>query len=402
MGIMLEGLGILAKKIKIVISGYYGFGNSGDEAVLQSMLIALKEHGMRNNLNYDPIVISNNPTLTEAMYHVKAFHRMKITALFRTILKSDGLISGGGSLLQDVTSKRTVPYYLLMIFIAQLLRKPTFIYSQGIGPIKTKLFFKLIQNVFNRCTYISVRDHDSRDLLRQMGVRKNIEVVSDPVMGIPVVETGEETGSSLPHDNKMIIGVSVRYWTSDRSELKILAKSLEYIMLEKQIRIIFLPFHAPSDTDASQYVMNLIDSKYHHLIKIAETTVNPIDMIRNVTKCDLIIGMRLHSLIYATSQKIACVGISYDPKIDIFLRSIRAEPSASTTNFDFETFTNEISERLVQNKQWILTRSQLIDEIKIEAQKPAQYISNYYRDLLEKNKKNKINEVDDIGKPYII
>ena len=80
------------------------------------------------------------------------------------------MISGGGSLLQDATSPKTIPYYLGVLKIAQWLGKPTFIYAQGVGPVNRKLFYPMIRSIFRKCTYISVRDMQSGELLQSMGI----------------------------------------------------------------------------------------------------------------------------------------------------------------------------------------------------------------------------------------
>ena len=176
-----------ASVVKIALSGYYGFDNSGDEAVLQSILFALQEQGREQGVKIEPIVLSANPEKTSAMYGVKAYHRMKPGSLIRALREADGLISGGGSLLQDATSSKTIPYYLAVLKIAQWLGKPTFIYSQGIGPVSRPMFYGWIRSIFQRCSYVSVRDTESAELLGKMRLpRERITVVPDPVMGLPL------------------------------------------------------------------------------------------------------------------------------------------------------------------------------------------------------------------------
>lgn len=170
---------------KIVISGFYGFRNSGDEAVLQSILNALRKQSQAAGITLAPVVLSIDPEWTAATYGVESVHRMKLGEVRRAISESAGLISGGGSLLQDVTSSKTIPYYLGIIKLAQWMGKPVFIYSQGIGPVNRKLFHPLIKSIFRKCAYISVRDEQSRLLLQSMGlIIDKVEVVPDPVMGL--------------------------------------------------------------------------------------------------------------------------------------------------------------------------------------------------------------------------
>ena len=172
---------------RIVISGYYGFRNSGDEAVLRSILLALEEEGAAQGVRIEPVVLSADPAWTSAMYGVESVRRMHPGDLWKALRGSDGLISGGGSLLQDATSAKTIPYYTGVMKLAQLLGKPTFAYSQGIGPVNRRWMDPLIKGVMKRSAYVSVRDVESAALLGRIGVpAERIEVVPDPVMGLPL------------------------------------------------------------------------------------------------------------------------------------------------------------------------------------------------------------------------
>src|SRR5690606_19537470 len=143
--------------VRVAISGYYGFKNSGDEAVLKSILAALEAEGEAQGVRIEPVVLSIDPAQTAAMHGVEAAHRMQPGELFRTLRGCDALISGGGSLLQDATSAKTIPYYTGVIRLAQLLGKPTYIYAQGIGPVQRGWLHPLIRGAMNRSRYISVR-----------------------------------------------------------------------------------------------------------------------------------------------------------------------------------------------------------------------------------------------------
>ena len=117
--------------VNILISGYYGFDNIGDESILRTLVSSLLEHIPDCSLT----VLSHNPTSTREKYGVEAVDRMSPMAILRAVKKCDMLISGGGSLLQDVTSSKSLHYYLSIIRCAEFFHKKVFIYSQGIGPI---------------------------------------------------------------------------------------------------------------------------------------------------------------------------------------------------------------------------------------------------------------------------
>jgi polysaccharide pyruvyl transferase CsaB len=369
---------VVTSAARIVISGYYGFNNSGDEAVLLSILQALQSESTKQGIAIEPIVLSIDPEWTRQTYGVQAVHRMKLGEVFKALRQSDGLISGGGSLLQDITSAMTIPYYLGILKLAQWMRKPTFIYAQGIGPVRRSAFHPFIRQAFRKCRYVSVRDIESAQLLQHMGLsRANIEVVPDPVMGFPLGNAHEEPQAIIK--TRPVLGISVRYWNEDRSELIQLTKALQLIRDKLDVEIRFLPFHLPSDIEASKDVIRAMESQEH--VSIKTEAVHPQQMLVEVSKCDLLIGMRLHSLIYAASQQIPMIGISYDPKIDQFLQLLELKAAATTEHFDADQLAEEALQLLGQGAkaEWINQKRRIIEQLQAEAQRPAQQIVNYLR-----------------------
>jgi polysaccharide pyruvyl transferase CsaB len=383
MGTLCEGLEKVGSSAKrIVISGYYGFKNSGDEAVLQSILLALAAESVKQGITIEPIVLSIDPEWTSKTYGVRAVHRMKPGKVLKVISHSDGLISGGGSLLQDATGRMSIPYYLGIIKLAQWLGKPTFIYAQGIGPVHRAMFHPFIRAIFRKCRYISVRDEESAQLLQHIGLpREKVEVVPDPVMGLPLQAENELHGDTEPNvargSSKPVIGISVRFWNENRSELALLAKSLQIIQAERDVHICFLPFHLPSDIEASEEVIQHMQSSTN--VSIAADVVHPQQMLAAVQACDLLIGMRLHSLIYAASQRVPMIGISYDPKIDQFLQRLDMKAAATTNQFNPQDVA-DIALKLLTNHgktDWIESKKAYITKLQIGAHRPAQQIVNY-------------------------
>lgn len=360
---------------RIVLSGYYGFRNSGDEAVLQSILLALREQGERQGVTMLPVVLSVNPEETKSMYGVEAAHRMKPAEVWRALRGADGLVSGGGSLLQDETGWKTIPYYLAVIRLAQWLGKPTFIYSQGIGPVHRTGFFGPIRGAFRRSELISVRDSESASLLERMGLPSaRIEIVPDPVMGLPLRSRPQSSeGAGAP-----VIGVSVRFWNADRSELAAVADGLRALLEQTDATLRFLPFHLPSDEAASSYVMERLGETYKHRMTVARQVVHPQDMLAEVASCQLLIGMRLHSLIYAASQYVPVAGISYDPKIDQFLKRLQMTAATDTKHPSGEALAREAVRLLQDASAWKRDKAPLIEQLKQDAQKPAERIATFF------------------------
>ncbi len=408
----------------IVISGYYGFKNSGDEAVLKSILTALEQEGQAAGVKINPVVLSIDPEWTEAMYGVKSVHRMRLGEVRQAIKESDGLISGGGSLLQDATSPKTIPYYLGILKLAQWLGKPTFIYAQGVGPVNRKLFHPMIRSVFRKCSYISVRDTQSGELLQTMGISaESIQVVPDPVMGLPLPGDKQEHSYGA-HDEAALegtqdervagvdgqaapleadsstsgaaasagqveqgdghiptIGISVRRWHPELKELQSIADGLKELAASRKVHLRFLPFHKPDDLEASRYIAELVGDVRSNGSEISYYVEEqqPQDMLREVSRCDVVLGMRLHSLIYAANRRVPLLGISYDPKIDHFLKRLGCEPVGSSEALDPDRLKSEIAKLLDGGQAWVTEHEVPIAELKREAALPARRIVEYLR-----------------------
>ncbi|MBR6916279.1 MAG: polysaccharide pyruvyl transferase family protein, partial [Clostridia bacterium] len=123
----------------ILISGYYGFSNIGDDAILRTVI----EHTRATIPDSRITVLSNSPEETAEKYGVEAQPRMRFFRIIKAVRSSDIVISGGGSLLQDVTSRISILYYLFIIILAAIFKKRIFVYSQGIGPIRRRFNRKL-------------------------------------------------------------------------------------------------------------------------------------------------------------------------------------------------------------------------------------------------------------------
>ena len=312
--------------MKIVISGYYGSKNAGDEAMLAAMLEVLSEI----EPNISVTVISVNPNDTKKRHGVDSIAWLNIFAIIKKIAGADLLISGGGSLLQNVTSRRSLYYYLGIIFVAKMLFCPVMLYAQGIGPICGKFAKKLTNFIINRVNLITVRDHGSLEELKQLNITKPpIFCTADPVLAIKpaTLEIGRSILNKYGEDkyiddsNTPLIGIAVRRWKGWQHCQHELAKAVDEMSKQFNARIIFLPMQYPEDVKAAEAVAEL--SKVECTILKEEYKTG--ELLSLVGCMDVLISIRLHTLIFAGVMNVPMLGISYDPKIDRFLNSIGEE-----------------------------------------------------------------------------
>ena len=198
--------------MKVVISGYYGFDNAGDEAVLAAMLADLR----RLCPDLEPVVLSGAPARTARRHGVHAIPRLAPTAVRQALRGADLFISGGGTLLQDATGWGSVPYYGGLMMLAQRSGVPVFVYAQGIGPLRRPVLRRWAGRALAAARGVTVRDAASAAEARRLGVpAERLAVTADPVFGFAgggggaaLSGAAERLLSSLP--DGPIIGVSLR------------------------------------------------------------------------------------------------------------------------------------------------------------------------------------------------
>lgn len=368
--------------MRLVLSGYYGFYNVGDEAILQSIIQALQKEAPTLEL----VVLSNDPDYTRKMYGVEAVNRWDLKAIYQEIKKSDGLISGGGSLLQDKTSMKSILYYTAIMHLARLLKKPYYIYAQGIGPITQKQNRLLVKWHVSKAAYISVRDEDSFLYLKEIGIKKDIELVPDPVLACQLEQTSDWLQKHAVQGK--VIAVSVRYWDATEDYMRKLAETLKKCKREGY-HILFIPMHGPFDQSASRDIINLMGEEAHML----PYKMDIHEKISILSQCSLLIGMRLHALILAAVANTPMIGISYDPKIDSFLQQVN-QPIIGNVDGDWtaDTLYSMAMKQLGQKENVRDTLGQRVDELREQISKASKHIIQDLneRECLKKERKSNL------------
>lgn len=299
------------------MSGYYGFQNAGDDAVCYAIIEALHDEVPDCEIT----VLSNAPALTTATYGVQAVDRWKWREVWRCLGDADLVVSGGGSLLQDVTSKNSCLYYLGVVFMALLRRKPVVIYGQGLGPLNSKRNRLLVKWAFNHVRAIHVRDDESYELVRELGVKDPVTVAPDPVLGIDgdVVDAGKGSKilQTLGYDGERPLAlIALRDWpqTDYVHEFAALGDAL----VEQGYSVGLLAMHHDQDESISKAVCAHMRG---NAFVIADAYDTP-TLFSIFDNADLVVGMRLHALIIGAALDKDVMAISYDPKVESFMKMI--------------------------------------------------------------------------------
>lgn len=297
---------------RVTLSGYYGYDNAGDEAVLAGLVKGLRAARPAGELEIT--ALSGNPAETRTTHGILASDRYKPIPLLAAIARSDVFLSGGGSLLQDVTSAHGIFYYLGIVRMAQILGTKTMFVAQGIGPLHLPRSRRLVASVANKLHAITVRDSASAQLLRDIGVtRPPIEVTADPALLLEPLERGPQT----PGFAGANFGIALRSWRGQENLAAQVADACWKSLAES--RALLFPMQPQKD----RAIAEQFAAKWHPVNKavVCQTQTGPVGLLFNIASCEMMVGMRLHALILAAACGVPSVALSYDPKVAAFMQS---------------------------------------------------------------------------------
>ena len=304
---------------QVVICGAYGRGNAGDDAILLAILTELRT--IDPDLTFQ--VFSRKPEETRMTYRVNSFYIFNLFQAIRNFKKAKLSINGGGSLMQDVTSSRSLWFYLWTLASAKRHGCPVIMYGCGIGPIKGDSNRIRAAKVINKYVdAITLRDPNSLKELESMGVTKpKISLAADTTVILPPaapdVLDGILESHGIPADGQYV-GFALRPWPNFEEKLSHIAAAADYVYEKYGMTPVFFPLEPRLDLDASKRVISRMKGP-HHLLTGHFTAGQTIGIL---SRMKVVVSMRLHGLIFSASQGVPLVGIVYDQKVSSFLSYI--------------------------------------------------------------------------------
>lgn len=358
------------KAYDVVLSGYYGFHNSGDDALLLAILESIK----KRMPDVRALVLSDKPHETMCDYRVDAMHRFHLLNMKRAFKNAHMLLFGGGSLLQDVTSKQSFWYYLNVMKMARRNGAKVYVYANGIGPLCAKNRKKAAREL-EKCDLITLRDTASRDELSAMGVTGvPMHITADPALSLDSISIEAARAllekEGLPPDKKYF-GIALRPWqNNDKKFIEKVAKIAEYAADKYGLVPLFIPMKKATDMKMAERLATLMQEKLYVLEK--EYPVR--EMVGIVRSCAFLLGMRLHTLVYGVGGCVPVIGLSYDPKVDGFMEYIGENSVVDVENFNLETvcdFIDSIYKDYEKYKERLEARAENLCE---KAEKNADFL----------------------------
>ena len=254
-------------------------------------------------------------------------------------------ISGGGSLLQDVTSARSLYYYLLIMCVALFFHKPV-MRVPGIGPIRRPKGQKSGHAMCFRGDYDRRRDSESRMELQRLGLQyRPIHVTADAVLSMPPVDKIRFYLLKKTRHRRVtfhISGIAIRNWQHMTHYKEEIVKAADELVRILGARIIFIPMQYPADAEAASDVAALMKEP----ATVLKESYNTVEFMALMGCMDVVIANRLHALIFASIMQVPVVAISYDPKIDGFISLIGETLCGTMETVTAKALTEDVTARL--------------------------------------------------------
>jgi polysaccharide pyruvyl transferase CsaB len=318
----------------ILVAGYYGFGNAGDEVILAALLAELR--ALRPDARF--VVASGAPQRTTAEHAVDAVWRDDVAALTAAVRASDLVLLGGGGLFQDywhvpteqVLAPRSggLPAYVSLPVLAALCGKPCMLYAVGVGPLTTAEGGRLTRAAFELCAAATVRDEGSRATLQAIGLAgaalQRVQVTADPAFA--AAPAGAEVVDRLAaqiglQSGEPLVAVALRPWEFARrgeAWLAEAAAALSAHLGRTGGRALFLPFSSEDVRAGAEVAAALRDPA----LAVVVDRPPPAPVLAGlVARCRSVLAMRYHAALFGLAAGTAVAALEYDPKVGEVMRA---------------------------------------------------------------------------------
>ncbi len=339
----MSGLAQASPIRRVLLCGYYGEHNLGDDALLEVLIRQLPS-------TWQPVITGHDSEAVRRIVpNAVVVNRRSLKTIIRSISKVQVVVLGGGSLLQDSTSVRSLIYYLIVILAARVNRKTVVLWGQGLGPLKHSFSRFLVRRSLNYPSFITWRDDASMDLARWLGVKRSMSVAPDPVWNYPMHP--HQGGGNIVLCWRPTSLLSDRGWS-------ILLQAVDKLCKETGLSVTWLAFHGQQDVDllSSLCSRGLVTET---LAKQSSTVIaKDIQHVQAIfCEASLVIAMRLHALILSMISQCPTSALSYDPKVEAAARTAGAPWSDLNELPDREALFNQWRRCLLKPPSLVMLES---------------------------------------------
>ena len=336
------------KRGNIIINGYYGYSNIGDDALLQATIENIKS----SNPDAKITVLSASPKETASRYLVRSIHRYNFFKIVKEMKSADIFISGGGSLLQDVTSTKSLVYYTSMMKIAKKFGLKVLVFANGFGPITKKQNIQRVKDALLCADSISMREPESYEKIKELTTLSSITISADPAFCLEGCNEKWKERLLLKFDikkGKKYFAICLRRW--QENDKRIAEKLAEYCLKlhkEHSLTPVFVAMQSDKDLGIAEEIKKRLPFDAPLVYNVSAK-----ELISILSEMDFSIGMRLHFLIFSAVAKIPLISLSYDPKINSLMDYMELKSSLYSKSVDLDALY-EVTKEIMGNREKII------------------------------------------------
>lgn len=344
---------------QILLCGYFGCGNLGDDSILVGLSESLTD------LDVQFTMLSGAPDETFRLYGMRSIPRMDLKQVQQAIVESDMVVFPGGSIFQDVTSVRSAGYYNSIIQRAKKAGKRVYMLGQGVGPLRTWLGRRFATSAFNLADEIVVRDPGSMALLRKIGVKRPIKLGADMAFLMPPPpDQTEDTAYQV--GGMRTVGIAPRPFGKNAKRIRQLFADLAKMLYEASIIPVMVEMDHQEDGPLIYEISKILGGKVPDIRGMA----TPMNVQQRMARMESVIAMRLHAGILAASVGVPPFMISYDPKVTALAKLLELAPAPPIDDLTaprlFENFMSFLKDRdrnirIVERKREELRKAALVN-----------------------------------------
>ena len=294
----------------LLLAGYFGEGNLGDDSMLLGFV-----HGL-GQTHHDITVMSGRPEETDRLYGLRAVARKDPKAFSRALDACDCVVFPGGSLFQDSTSTKSVAYYQQLVKRAKKAGKRVFLLGQGVGPLTGFLGKRMAADAFQAADYVTVRDPGSFETLKQIGVKRAVKVTADCAFLLPKPLDSPDV-TEFKVGSMRAVGIAPRPYGKPKQNVKMFA-DLARMLYQANLMPVLIEMDRDEDGDTILGISKAFGGKIPDIRKVG----TPMQLQQRIARMDSMIAMRLHAAILATTVGVAPLLLSYDPKVQALGRML--------------------------------------------------------------------------------
>ncbi len=307
----------------VVVAGYYGAANAGDELILRAITGRLARAGVQ------PVVASQSARAVARTHGVPAFARVDVSLAEAVVRASSAVVLGGGGLLHDYAFARSgglagmfaepalsVPGWAPLIVLAELLGRPAHLFGLGVGPLEDPDARRLAGWLAGHANSVSVRDRRSRELLKGLaGAPPVVELAPDPVYALELGAEPPPPAIAQLAGRWGLLVVNLRPWAEAEGLAGRAAQAVGAVARRHRLAVIALPMQAGEalDEGALAALLTLLPGDVPRLL--LPWTADPAVLAAVLGASAAALTMRLHAALLAHRVGTPCAGLAYDPKI---------------------------------------------------------------------------------------